>query len=99
MVGRDAQQKAIVGRLSERFARQQEQGHSFLIGESLSALDIYWAAMAGAIEPLPEAQCPNMPPDMRAGYTDPELREIAGDALITHRDVIYRDWLKLPMDF
>ena len=94
-----AQQKAIVGRLSERFARQQEQGHSFLIGESLSALDIYWAAMAGAIEPLPEAQCPNMPPDMRAGYTDPELREIAGDALITHRDVIYRDWLKLPMDF
>lgn len=93
------QQKAIVARLRDRLARQQAQDRDILIGESLTALDIYWATMAGAIEPLAHEHCPNMPPDMRAGYTDPELREIAGDALFAHRDRIYREYLKLPMDF
>ena len=93
------QQKAIVARLRDRLAHQQALGRNMLIGDSLSALDIYWAAMAGAIEPLPEDLCPNMPPDMRAGYSDLELREIGGDALFNHRDRIYREWLKLPMDF
>ena len=93
------QQKAIVVRLRDRLAHQQALGRNMLIGDSLSALDIYWAAMAGAIEPLPEDLCPNMPPDMRAGYSDLELREIGGDALFNHRDRIYREWLKLPMDF
>ena len=94
-----AQQKAIVARLRDRLSNQQARGRNGLIGESLSALDIYWAAMAGAIDPLPENMCPNMPPDMRANYTDPELRDIAGDALFAHRDRIYREFLKLPMDF
>lgn len=94
-----AQQKAIVVRLRERLDDQQRRGRNVLIGETLSALDIYWAAMAGAIDPLPAELCPGMPPDMRAGYTDPELREIAGDGLFAHRDRIYREFLKLPMDF
>lgn len=94
-----AQQKDIVARLRDRLAEQRARGHDYLVGQSLSALDIYWSAMAGAIEPLPESLCPNMPADMRAGYTDPDLREIAGDGLFAHRDRIYRDWLTLPMDF
>lgn len=94
-----AQQRQIVTTLRDRLHHQQARGRAHLIGDSLSALDIYWAAMAGAIEPLPEELCPNMPSDMRAGYTDPELRELGGDALFAHRDRIYRDHLKLPMDF
>jgi len=94
-----AQQRHVVGLLRDRLRDQQDKGHDFLIGNALSALDIYWSAMAGAIDPLPEALCPNMPVPMRAGYTDPELTEIAGPALLAHRDRIYRDFLKLPMDF
>src|SRR3546814_14232866 len=77
---------------SDLLAAQQARGRNYLIGEALSALDIYWAAMAGAIDPLPPELCPNMPPDMRASYTDPELKEIGGDALFVHRDRIYRTY-------
>src|SRR3546814_17802649 len=75
------QQKASVERLRDQLAAQQARGRNYLIGEALSALDIYWAAMAGAIDPLPPELCPNMPPDMRASYTDPELKEIGGDEI------------------
>jgi glutathione S-transferase len=93
------QQRQIVVLLRDRLREQQARGRDFLIGDALSALDIYWAAMAGAIDPLSEDLCPNMPPSMRAAYTDPELAEVAGPALLAHRDRIYRDFLKLPMDF
>src|SRR3546814_17256292 len=53
------QQKAIVERLRDQLAAQQARGRNYLIGEALSALDIYWAAMAGAIDPLPPELCPN----------------------------------------
>jgi hypothetical protein len=94
-----AQQRQIVSMLRDRLRDQQAQGRDYLIGHGLSALDIYWAAIAGSIDPLPPELCPNMPPDMRAGYTDPELLEEGGAALFAHRDRIYRQYLKLPMDF
>jgi hypothetical protein len=40
-----------------------------------------------------------MPPDMRESYTDLEMKGIAGEALMAHRDAIYRKHLRLPMDF
>lgn len=100
LVGRANEQMAtIVEALRDRLRQQHARGVSFLIGETLSALDIYWAAFAGAIDPLPPELCPNMPETMRANYTDPGLRSLGGDALFEHRDRIYRDYLKLPMSF
>lgn len=90
---------AIVERLRDQLAAQQAAGRDYLIGDRLSALDIYWSAFAGAIDPLPPHLCPNMPEQMRQGYNDPELKAIGGDALFAHRDRIYRDYLKLPMNF
>lgn len=89
----------IVERLRDRLAAQQAAGRHYFIGDALSALDIYWSAFAGAIDPLPPHLCPNMPEEMRSGYTDPELKAIGGEALFAHRDRIYREHLKLPMDF
>jgi glutathione S-transferase len=74
-------------------------GARYLIGDQLSALDICWATMAGGIAPLPVESCPNMPASMRRSYMHPQLAEIAGTALLAHRDFIYRTYLKLPMDF
>lgn len=93
------QKIGVVKRLREQFADQNTRGSRFLIGENLSALDIYWATFAGAIDPLPPDLCPNMPDNMRRSYTDPELAEIGGPELFRHRDFIYRTYLKLPMDF
>jgi hypothetical protein len=98
----DSARKQVIGiveHLRERFAQQNKRGSRFLIGDSLSALDIYWATFAGAIDPLPPDLCPNMPENMRRSYTDVELKGIAGPGLLQHRDFIYSTYLKLPMDF
>jgi hypothetical protein len=97
--GARLQMIGIVERLRDRLAAQQAAGRRYFIGDTLSALDIYWAAFAGAIDPLPPHLCPNMPEAMRASYTDPELKAIGGEALFAHRDTIYREHLKLPMSF
>jgi glutathione S-transferase len=89
----------ILVQLSAQLRSQRERGRRFLVGEHLTALDVYWATFAVLIDPLPDEQCP-MAPDLRASYTarDPELRALA-KPLLEHRDQIYRDHLGLPLDF
>lgn len=75
------------------FAKQ-----GFLAGNSLSALDLGWAAFAALIQPLPNDLCP-MDPVWRDLYTWTP-RETAPEkvaALLAHRDRIYRDWMELPV--
>ena len=87
----------------EQFSRQYQDnldaGHAFLIGDRLSALDLYWAGFAALIEPLPEAICP-MPDMIRASYlcTHPEIRAALHPGLLAHRDAIYEQWLEVPLD-
>jgi glutathione S-transferase len=90
--------REILELLSAQLRRQQAAGSAFLLGDSLSALDLYWAAMAALVEPLSEEQCP-MPPAMRVfyGLSDAELRPEGTDSLLAHRDRIYRDHLELPV--
>ena len=95
----EAQMAAILGALRKQLADQCARGRRFLIGDSLSALDIYWATFAGSIDPLPPELCPGLPDYMRASYTNPDLKALAGRELFEHRDFIYRTYLKLPMDF
>jgi glutathione S-transferase len=88
--------REILNALLVQLRAQQTRGRRFLIGESLSALDLYWAAFAALIDPLPEDLCP-MPDYLRAMYVyDAALREEIGD-LLAHRDRIYRDHLELPV--
>jgi glutathione S-transferase len=88
----------ILRLLSEQLAAQQRCGRLHLVGESLSALDIYWAAFAAMVAPLPEAQCA-FPPGLRALYelNDPTLRAACSPELLAHRDFIYREHLELPI--
>jgi hypothetical protein len=69
------------------------------MGSSVSALDIYWAAMAAMVEPLPPEQCA-MQDFMRAGYTisDPSLRALCDPALMAHRDRVYERHMELPVE-
>lgn len=86
--------------LAAQWQAQREAGHRFLIGDQASALDLYWAAFAALLSPLPPDACP-MPEGLRQQYGTPGPRvEAALDpALLDHRDAIYRDFLQLPMDF
>jgi hypothetical protein len=55
--------------------------------------------MATLIQPLPPELCP-MAPGLRKTQTitDPALLAVA-KPLLEHRDFIYREYLKLPLDF
>lgn len=90
--GRVAQ---VLGLLAVQLAEQQGRGREFLIGDHLSALDIYWATFAAMVAPLPAALCP-MPERLRENYT---LVPAPDSALLAHRDRIYRDSLPTPLDF
>jgi hypothetical protein len=85
--------------LSARFERQRAAGRAYLIGDALSAVDIYWAAMAGIVAPLPDDQCP-MGDGMRGMYASPDTT-VAGaldPALLEHRDFVYAKHMGLPVD-
>jgi glutathione S-transferase len=90
----------ILRTLSEHLRAQRERGSRFFVGDALTALDIHWAVFAALLCPLPEAQCA-MPKFLRSQYElgEGELRDSADPILLEHRDAIYRDFLKLPLDF
>jgi glutathione S-transferase len=90
----------ILTLLAERLERQHAAGSRFLVGDRLSALDVYWAAFATMLDPLPPEQCP-MPDFLRTMYTvrDPVVRAALNPLLLAHRDFVYRDFIGLPLDF
>jgi glutathione S-transferase len=89
----------ILRTLSAQLVAQQKTGSRYFVGDALSAADLYWAAFATMLEPLPEADCP-LPAMLRAGYAAPkEVRDAAHPILLEHRDFIYREHIGLPLDF
>jgi len=90
----------ILGTLSAQLREQHRRGSRFLIGDALSALDIYWAAFAALVNPLPHEQCP-MPEFLRVQYDvkHPLVRAAVDSRLLEHRDFIYAESLGLPLNF
>lgn len=84
--------------LSEQLRAQREAQSRFMIGDRLSALDIYWAAFAALVSPLPEERCP-MPDYLRQSYStiDDTIAAAAAPSLFEHRDFIYETYLELPV--
>jgi glutathione S-transferase len=89
----------ILRLFAARLRAQREAGRAFLLGDRLSALDIYWAAFAGLVDPLPPEYCP-MSEAMRGQYTTsaPVVLAALDPALLQHRDAIYREYLELPIE-
>jgi glutathione S-transferase len=77
---------------------QYAHGRPFFVGDTLTALDLYWATFATLIQPLPADVCP-MYEESRQLYTltDPDLLALVDPILLEHRDRIYRDYLTLPL--
>jgi len=59
--------RAVLERLAAQLVAQTRAGHQHIVGESLSAVDIYWAYFSQALRTLPEDRCP-MPAGMRKIY-------------------------------
>jgi glutathione S-transferase len=90
----------ILRRLGATLRSQRERGRDFLVGSSLTAADLYWAAFAAMVEPMPVDRCP-MPEMIRAWYsnTGPVVAAAIDPALLDHRDRVYGSYLPLPMSF
>jgi len=89
---------AILRMLAALLERQRSAGKRFLVGDRLSALDIYWATFAALLQPLPDEQCP-MDAGLRYVYTATgPVRDALDPALLAHRDFIYHEYLELPVD-
>ena len=86
--------------LAEQLSEQKKAGSAYLVGETLSAADLYWATFSAMIEPM-AAELNPMPDALRAAYSDqtPEVAAAVDPSLIAHRDFIYRKHLVLPLDF
>jgi glutathione S-transferase len=81
------------------FGDLRSAGHDYLLGSTLTAVDLAWGAFAALIQPLSEGLCPMKPPwrDLYTWMPSVTPRHTT-EALLSHRERIYRDWLTLPVD-
>ncbi|MFN2426755.1 MAG: hypothetical protein ABR587_09970 [Candidatus Binatia bacterium] len=91
---------AVLDLLAGQLEKQHAAGHDFLVGNALSAVDIYWATFAVLLCPMDAEHCP-MPEYLRGWYNTlgPVVGAALTPALVAHRDRIYRNYLQLPMSF
>lgn len=98
--GAEAEVVRIVAFLAQTLAAQRAAGSRYLVGETLSAADLYWATFSNMLQPLPEADCP-MPAHVRQayGHIGPAIAAALTPELIAHRDAVFREHIGLPLDF
>jgi glutathione S-transferase len=87
--------KALTMQLKSQYTR----GVSYFVGDSLSALDIYWTAFANLLDPLPKEHCP-MAEALRPGFTasDPVVKAALDPLLLEHRSRIFQAHFRDPME-
>ncbi|MBW2241099.1 MAG: hypothetical protein JRH01_03865 [Deltaproteobacteria bacterium] len=88
----------VLGMLARRLRAQQADGTPYLLGASLTAVDIYSATFMALFKPLPPEQCP-MPEAMRPAFEsmDEATAKALDPILLEHRDFIYAKHLELPL--
>ena len=101
IVAESAPQKVlqVLGRIGALLNEQAKRGKLYIVGDSLTALDIAWAVFSSMLLPLPKA-VNAMPAGMRDSYTlNSDLMIDVDSILIEHRDYIYKNHLTLPLDY
>ena len=90
----------IMQALADRLRRQKAAGSPYFIGDSLTALDLYWASFSMMVRPLPLDVNP-MPDWLMPLYShcDPQTEAAIDPILIEHRDHIYERHIGLPLDY
>ena len=78
---------------------QAQQDSKFLVGNSITAADFYWAAFSNFIVLQSQEECP-VNPQARPMFenTPAEITAAIDPILIEHRDRIMRTYCKLPLE-
>jgi glutathione S-transferase len=88
----------LLGMLVARLKAQRDAGSHYYVGNSLTAADIYGATFAAMFDPLPPEHC-RMDASTRAAFSAQDRHTDAALApiLFEHRDMMYREYLELPL--
>ena len=94
----------VLLQLEQQLERQLAAESRYLVGNRLSALDLYWACFSQTLDPLPHDVCP-MPSGIRTAWESVGaiLSQEAGyrlkACLVEHREFIFQEHIGLPLDF
>lgn len=85
--------------LATQLKAQHARGRPFFVGETLSALDLYWVAFMNLLDLLPAPQCP-VPDAMRPMFAlhDETVRAALDPVLVAHRDRVFAGYFRNPME-
>jgi glutathione S-transferase len=85
--------------LTKQLKSQYDRGVHYFVGDSLSALDIYWTAFANLLDPLPEHQF-QIGEARRHLFTnnDPVVKAALDPLLLEHRSRILQGHFRDPME-
>ncbi len=88
----------LVAMLVARLKAQRQAGSPYYVGNSLTAADVYSATFAAMFDPLPPEQC-EMDAATRAAFVarDARLEAALDTVLFEHRDMMYAQFLELPL--
>ena len=91
--------EGFLGYFASHLQAQSERGSEYLVGDSFTAADVYWACFSNMLQPLPPEQCP-MPEGLR-GVWGVLASSVSGydPVLIEYRDRILAQHFELPMQF
>lgn len=89
----------VLGMLGRRLDAQAARGSKYLVGNALSAADIYWTAFSNLMSPMADELC--FVPEYYRGFGVPCMAavQVPVAALFQHRDRIARDYFDTPMRF
>jgi hypothetical protein len=84
--------------MAARLKAQHKTGSRYYVGNSLTAVDVYSATFTALFRPLPPEQC-QMDGSTRAAFEsrDAQTEAALDPTLFEHRDMMYADYLELPL--
>ena len=88
---------ALMRELAARLKKQKENGSDYLVGNSVTAVDFYWAAFSNFVVLQPVEIMP-VNPDARPMFenTPAEVLDAIDPVLMEHRDRITQTYYELP---
>ena len=92
----------IVKVIDRQLEKQQERGSIYLIGDKISAVDIYWSTISKTILPASLEIMPKTKQNegmlffFEANSKIPEIKEVLTDRILTHRDYILKTYCETP---
>lgn len=89
----------FMGYLAKILKAQAECDSDFIIGQTVTAVDFYWAAFSNLVAIQPPQECP-LNPAARKMFENvsAEVADAVDPILIAHRDRTMRNYFKIPME-